>query len=60
MRKVQQCQWRSQDIADARAQHGNATFVQNSAQCTEAFRRSQTCSVSVHGELMGLEFCEYT
>ena len=40
-------QWRSQDIADARAQHGHTTFVRNSAQSAEVFRRSGTCSVSV-------------
>ena len=53
-------QWHSQDIADARAQHGHTTFVRNSAQSAEAFRRSGTCSVSVHSELMRLEFCGYT
>ena len=31
-------QWRSQDIADTRAQHGHNTFVQNSALSPEAFR----------------------
>ena len=31
-------QWRSQDIADARAQHGHTTFVRTSAQSVEAFR----------------------
>ena len=49
-------QWRSQDIADARAQHGHTRFVRNSAQSVEAFRRSGTCSVSVRGELMRLQF----
>ena len=53
-------QWRSHDIADARAQHGHTTFVRNSAQSTEAFRRSETSSISVRGELMRLEFCGYT
>ena len=50
-------QGRSQVIADARAQHGHTTFVRNSAQSAEAFRRSGTCSVSVCGERMRLEFC---
>ena len=30
------CQWRSQDIADARAQHGYTTFVRTSARSAEA------------------------
>ena len=30
-------QWRSQDIADARAQHGHTTFVRTSARSAEAF-----------------------
>ena len=50
-------QWRRQDIADARAQHGHGvstTFVRNSAQSAEAFTMSGTCSVSVRGELMRL------
>ena len=34
--------WRSQDIVDARAQHGHTTCVRNSAQSAEAFRRSGT------------------
>ena len=50
-------QGRSQVIADARAQHGHTTLVRNSAQSAEAFRRSGTCSVSVRGERMRLEFC---
>ena len=53
-------QGRSQVIADARAQHGHTTFVRNSAQSAEAFRRSGTCSVSVRSEHMRLEFCGYT
>ena len=32
------CQWRSQDIADARAQHGHTTFVRTSVRGAEAFR----------------------
>ena len=52
-------QGRSQDIADARAQHGHTTFVRNSAQSAEAFRRSGTISVSIRGERMRLEFCGY-
>ena len=51
-------QGRSQVIADARAQHGHSTFVRNSAQSVEAFRRSGTCSVSVCGERMIFEFCD--
>ena len=43
-------QGRSQDIADARAQHGQYTFVRNSAKSAETFRRTRTCSVSVRGE----------
>ena len=31
------CQWRSQDITDARAQHGHTPFVRTSAQSAEAF-----------------------
>ena len=31
-------QWRSQDIADARAQHGHTTFVRTSVRGAEAFR----------------------
>ena len=31
-------QWRSQDSADARAQHGHTTFVRTCAQSTETFR----------------------
>ena len=31
-------QWCSQDIADARAQHGHTTFVRTSARSAEAFR----------------------
>ena len=50
-------QGRSQDIADARAQHGHTMFVRNSVQSVEAFRRSGTCSVSVRGKHMRLEFC---
>ena len=38
----------------------HTTFVRNSAQSAEAFRRSGTCSVSVRGERMRLEFCGYT
>ena len=53
-------QGRSQDIADARAQHGQYTFVRNSAKSAEAFRGTRTCSVSVRGERMRLEFCGYT
>ena len=33
-------QWRSQDIAVARAQHGHTTFVQTSARNTKAYRGS--------------------
>ena len=51
-------QGRSQVIADARAQHGHATFVRNSAQSAEAFRRCGTCSVSVCSERMRLELCD--
>ena len=36
-------QWRSQDIGDARAQHGHTTFAQNSPQSAKAFRRPGTC-----------------
>ena len=50
-------QWRSQHSANARAQHGHTTFVQNSAQIAEA-RRSGTCSVSVCGKLLRLEFSD--
>ena len=50
-------QGRSQVIADARAQHGHTTFVRNSAQSAKAFRRFGTCSVSVRGGRMRLEFC---
>ena len=50
-------QGRSQVIADARAQHGHTTFVRNSARSAEAFRRSGTCSVSVRGKRMRLQFC---
>ena len=52
--KLMCLQWRSQVIADARAQH--TMFARNSAQSAEA-RRSGTCSVSVRGERMRLEFC---
>ena len=31
-------QWRSQDIAVARAQHGHTTFVRTSARSAEAYR----------------------
>ena len=31
-------QWRSQDIANARAQHGHTTFVRTSVRGAEAFR----------------------
>ena len=42
-----------------RTQHGHTTFVRNSAQIAEVFSRSGTCSVSVRGERMRLEFCGY-
>ena len=37
-RKSSKWQWRSQDIADARAQHGHTTFVRYSARSAEVFR----------------------
>ena len=43
-----------------RTQHGHTTFVRNSAQIAEVFSRSGTCSVSVRGERLRLEFCGYT
>ena len=33
-------QWRSQDIAVARAQHGHTTFVRTSVRSAEAYRGS--------------------
>ena len=35
--QASKCEWRSQDIAVARAQHGHTTFVRASARSAEAY-----------------------